>query len=179
LKRGRIAGDFSLPTEDLTLEEYAVGYALQGLVQALQDTSLIDKPYHYVFDNDLYFLKLSLGDRVPADWTFVKEAQRSTLEFSLVVVVLLLWRIIRTYALTKSRETIIGKAFDWVRARLGARLLRFPSRFRHVWLGFQRLGLLTPSRWWVSLLALLISALAVVGRRAAQEAGLRGPHPAG
>jgi tetratricopeptide (TPR) repeat protein len=127
-----------------------------------QDTSLVDKPYDYVFDNDLYFLKLSLGDRVPADWTFVKEAQRSTLEFSLVVVMLLLWRIMRTYALTKSRETIIGKAFDWVRARLGARLLRFPTRLRHVWLGFQRLGLLTPSRWWVSPLALLISALAVV-----------------
>jgi tetratricopeptide (TPR) repeat protein len=127
-----------------------------------QDWSLVDKPYAYIFDNDLYFLKLSLGDRVPPDWTFAKDAQRSTLQISLVVVALLFWRIIRTFALTKSRETVIGKAFDWVRAKLGERLLRLPTLLRHGWVGFQRFGLLASDSSWVTLLALFVTPLAVV-----------------
>jgi hypothetical protein len=127
-----------------------------------QDRSLLDKPYDYVFDNDLFFLNLSLGDRVPSDWTFAKDAQRSTLEISLVVVALLFWRILRTFVLIKSRETAIGKAFDWIRAKLGARLLRFPTRLRRGWVGFQRLGLLASDRSWVTPVALFVTPLAVV-----------------
>jgi tetratricopeptide (TPR) repeat protein len=136
--------------------QYYLGQAVQ------HDRSLIDKPYGYVFDNDLFFLNLSLGDRVPPDWTFAKDAQRSTLQISLVVVALLFWRIIRTYAVSKSRETVIGKAFDTVRAKLGERLMRLPARLRHGWVGFQRLGLLASNRSSVTLLALFVTPLAIL-----------------
>jgi hypothetical protein len=49
------------------------------------------RSYDYVFDNELYFLDLSLGSSVPSAWEFATHAERSTLVVSQGALALLLW----------------------------------------------------------------------------------------
>jgi hypothetical protein len=122
---------------------------------------LSETSYDYIFDNELYFLRLDLGTNVPADWKFVAHAERSTLVLSVGVVVLLLWRIIRRTVYEKGRETLVGKFFGFWQQRYGVLLSRLWTRIRDGWLRFSRLGRPSRAEWWVTPLALVVTALAV------------------
>ncbi len=128
---------------------------------ASHDESLAETSYDYIFDNELYFLNLSLADKVPPDWQFAAHAERSTFYISLGAVALLLWGIIRRTAYEKGRETLVGRAFGFGQERYGAPVSRFWAWVRNGWLRFSRLGRPSRSRWWVTPLALLITAPAV------------------
>jgi tetratricopeptide (TPR) repeat protein/Zn-dependent protease len=126
-----------------------------------QNDSLSGTNYDYVFDNELYFLNLNLGSSVPPDWEFAAHAERSTFVVSLGAVALLFWGIVRRVASQKGRETFIGKVSELLRRRYDTRALRLWTRIREGWLRFSGLGRPSVTRWWVTPLALLITALAV------------------
>ena len=122
------------------------------------DPSLRDTRYDYIFDHELYFLRLDLGTNVPPDWSFAAHAERSTLALSMGVVALLLWGIIRRTAYEKGRETLVGKIFHFLQERYGGPLSRLWIPLRDGWLRLSRLGRPTRPRWWITPLALLITA---------------------
>ena len=126
-----------------------------------QNDSLSETSYDYVFDNELYFLNLSLGSSVPPDWEFAAQAERSTFVVSLGAVALLLWGVLRRFAYQKGRETFIGKFFDFLKRRYGVEVSRLWSPIVEWWLRFSRLGRPSVGRWWVTPLALLVTAVAV------------------
>jgi tetratricopeptide (TPR) repeat protein len=126
-----------------------------------QNDSLSETSYDYVFDNELYFLNLSLGTSVPPNWEFAANAERSAFVVSLGAVALLLWGIIRQVVRQKGRETFIGKVADFLRERYGGRASKHWARIRDGWLRFSRWGRPRTSRWWVTPVAILVTALAV------------------
>jgi len=126
-----------------------------------QNDSLSETSYDYVFDNELYFLNLSLGTSVPPDWEFATHAERSTFVVSFGAVVLLLWGILLRTVRQKGRETFIGKVSEFLRARYGAGASRLWARIRDGWLHLSGLGRPSAGRWWMTPLALLTTALAV------------------
>jgi tetratricopeptide (TPR) repeat protein/Zn-dependent protease len=126
-----------------------------------QNDSLSETSYEYVFDNELYFLNLSLGTSVPPDWEFAAHAERSTFVVSLGAVALLLWGIVRQVARQKGRETFIGRVAELLRGRYGGRASELWARIREGWLRFSRWGRPSVGRWWVTPLAILVTALAV------------------
>jgi tetratricopeptide (TPR) repeat protein/Zn-dependent protease len=125
------------------------------------DASLAETSYDYIFDHELYFLNLSLGTSVPADWKFAAHAERSNLVLSVVVVALLLWGIIRRTAYEKGRETLVDKMFGFGKERYGSSLSRVWTRVRNGWLRFSRLGRPRRAPWWMTPLALAVTAPAV------------------
>jgi tetratricopeptide (TPR) repeat protein/Zn-dependent protease len=125
------------------------------------DPSLAETKYDYIFDSELYFVRLDLGTSVPPDWEFAAHAERSTFAFSLGVVALLLWGIIRRTAYQKGRETLVGKVFDFMRERYGTPVSSVWSRVREGWLRLSLLGRPKTGRWWVTPLALVVTAPAV------------------
>jgi tetratricopeptide (TPR) repeat protein/Zn-dependent protease len=126
-----------------------------------QNDSLGEASYDYVFDNELYFLNLSLGTSVPPDWEFATRAERSTFVVSLGAVVILLWGILLRIARQKGRETFIGKVSEALREKYGAGASRLWARVRDGWLRISHLGRPSSGRWWITPLALLITTLAV------------------
>jgi tetratricopeptide (TPR) repeat protein len=137
-------------------------FAGQGYVARAvsQDSSLAQTSYDYIFDNELYFLNLSLAGRIPPDWAFAARAERSAFYVSAGAVALLLWRIIRRTAYDKGWDSLIGRIFDMGRARYGSLVSRFWVRLRDGWLRFALLGQLrvNPRRWWVTPLTLAVTA---------------------
>ena len=126
-----------------------------------QNDSLSETSYDYVFDNELYFLNLSLGTSVPPDWEFAAHAERSTFVVSFGAVALLLWGILRRFAYQKGRETFIGRVFEYLREKFGTPIARLWARISEGWMRLSRLGRLSAGRWWVTPLALLTTTLAV------------------
>ena len=137
--------------------------AAQGFLAraADQDSSLAEIRYDYIFDNELYILNLSLADKIPEDWEFAAHAERSTLALSVGVVALLLWGIIRRTAYEKGRETLVGKVIDFLQEGYGGPVSRPWAQVREGWLRLSRLGRPTRARWWITPLALVVTALVV------------------
>jgi Tfp pilus assembly protein PilF/Zn-dependent protease len=122
------------------------------------DPALRDATYDYIFDNKLYLLDLSLAEKLPADWEFAARAEQSAFYVSSAAAVLLMWRIIRRTGLDTIRETLAGRLFEWVQTRFGVPAARFWAYIRDLWLRSARLGRIGRDRWWVTPLALLVSA---------------------
>ena len=128
-----------------------------------QNPSLAESSYDYVFDNQLYFIDLSLGERVPPNWEFAKDARNGMGVTSLLVLVLLFGRIALRYVGSKFRETFIQGSFSRM-GRFGStvRLPRLLARLRDGVLKFMSLGVPSSGGWWMTLLSLLISVPAIV-----------------
>jgi tetratricopeptide (TPR) repeat protein/Zn-dependent protease len=135
--------------------QYYLGHAVD------QNDALSEASYDYVFDNELYFLNLSLGSAVPPDWEFATHAERSTLVVSLGALALLLWGTLLGLVRQKTRETFIGKVSESLRARYGGPLSKFWISLRDGWLHLSRLGRPGTGRWWITPVAILTTALAV------------------
>jgi tetratricopeptide (TPR) repeat protein len=126
-----------------------------------QDSAFAEKEHAYVFDNEVYFLELSLADELPGDWEFAARAERSTLTVSIGAVALLLWVIIRRTALDKGRETLIGRIYDWGRVRLGRRVSPYLGRLGSLWMRYVMPRWTGVGRPWLTPLALLVTAPAI------------------
>jgi len=127
-----------------------------------QNDSLSESSYDYVFDNELYYLNLNLGSGVPPDWEFAAQAERSTFVVSsLGTAALLLWALVLRFASQEGRETLLGKSFDFLKRRYGVEVSRLWSPIAEWWLRFSRWGRPSAARWWMTPLALLVTAMSV------------------
>lgn len=128
-----------------------------------QDPSLIETGEEYVFDNELYFLNLSLGRDVPPDWQFASEAQRSAQTVSLFALVLLVGRFILNFIYSQSSGGAPGVFFSNVERFVSdTRLRRFLVWLRDSFPRFLCLGIPASRRSWVTPLALLLAAPTIV-----------------
>jgi tetratricopeptide (TPR) repeat protein/Zn-dependent protease len=139
--------------------------AAQGyLARAVrEDSSLIETESEYIFDNELYFLNLSLGSNVPPDWQFVEQARRSAETVSIVALVLLAGRVIFNFAVSQTGGSAVETFFSNLeRFRLGTGLLGFFVWIRNGFPRFLRLGIPASRRPWITPLALLLTVPAIV-----------------
>lgn len=130
-----------------------------------EDPSLSEASYDYISDNGLYFLNLSLTGSVPPGWKFAKDAETSTGMVSGLVLLLLLGRIAFGYARTRFRGAIIKKILSSARRLSYNILLLLPFLKWGIdvlkWC-MKKLDVPSSRDWWITPVALLVSAPAVV-----------------
>jgi tetratricopeptide (TPR) repeat protein/Zn-dependent protease len=156
-------GDYDYALHNLGVALVQSGDFLAGqgyLARAVrQNPALKDASYDYAFDNELYFLNMSLQDGLPDDWGFAERAQRSTFVVSLFAVFLLLWSISRRYLTGKLRETVVGRLSGLIKVRLRRELLPSLHALGGAWMQLSKTPRSTGNQ--ATLLAILVTAPAI------------------